>query len=265
MASTCWVSAPRSVCNLMPRWAKIAVASLAVLAVLIGIAEFALRTIVPDKVATALRDALELPEEHPVDVEMHGLALGYALGGNIGNTDVFVADAPVTDDATATLRFHADLVPFNVTSREMRGATASVYVSATQLPPVISLLTNGVADSGRTSDGDLAVGRTIQAFGFTVPIEATLDLSVVDGGIVRIEPTGLSAVGFDLDAAQLNGATGGLLEPLLSAHELCVSDQLPRGVTLTDISVTKRGVMVNAKLADDFLSSPAQQELGSCG
>lgn len=248
----------------MPRWAKVTLAITIAVVVLGGLAEFALRAIVPDKVATALRDALELPEHHPVDVEMHGLALWYALGGNIGDTDVLVADAPVTDDVTATLRFHADRVPFNVTSKEMRGATASVYVSNGQLPPVISLLTNGVADSGRTSDGDLAVGRTIDAFGFSVPIEATLNLSVGNKGTVWVVPTSLSAVGFDLDADQLNGATGGLLEPLLSAHELCVSDQLPRGITLSAINVTKRGVEVQATLSDDFLMNPDQQANGSC-
>lgn len=249
----------------MRRWAKLTIAGAVSLAVLAGGAEIALRAIVPNIVADGLRDTLELPRDHPVEVEMGGPAVWYALSGNIGNTDVRIAEAEVADGVTATLRFHAERVPFDVSGGEMRGGTASVYVSNSQLSPVISLLTSGVADSGRTTDGDLAVGRTIDAFGFSVPIEATLQLAIEAGGVVRVVPKGLSAVGFDLDSEQLAAATGGLLEPLLSAHELCVSDQLPAGVTLESITVTKRGVEVEAKLADDFLSNPSQQEMGTCG
>lgn len=249
----------------MRRWVKATLGALLALLVLAAGAELVLRSIVPEKVATGIREALELADHHPVDVDMHGFALWYALSGDIGDVDVLVGDAPVTDEISATLKFHADRVPFDVTSGEMRGVTASAHVSHEQLSPVISLLTNGVADTGRTTGGDLAVGRTIESFGFTVPIEATLHLSVVNNGDVRVEPKGLSAVGFDFDTAHLNATTGGLLEPLLSVHELCIRDQMPRGIVLTAIDVTRRGVSVEAKLADDFLSVPSQQELGSCG
>lgn len=248
----------------MRRWAKLTIAGAVSLAVLAGGAEIALRALVPNIIAGALRESLAIPSDHPVAVEMQGPAVWYALGGNIGNADVTIPHAEVAEGVTATLRFHADRVPFNVTGGDLRGGIASVYVSNSQLSPVISMLTSGVADSGRTRDGDIAVGRTIDAFGFSVPLEATLNVSVESGGIVRVVPKGLSAVGFDLDAEQLGAATGGLLEPLLSAHDVCVADQLPAGVTLTVIDVTPRGVEVEAKLADDFLSNPSQLEMGSC-
>lgn len=142
--------------------------------------------------------------------------------------------------------------------------TAAIYVKTADLGPVISMLTSGVADSGKTSSGELVVGHQLEALGFTVPIEATLGLSAIDGEVL-VEPRGLSAVGFDLSVDQLAAATGGLLDPLLSARQLCVSEWIPAGATLNDISITPSGARVEFGLAPDFLSNPVQQELGTCG
>ncbi|MGO3147944.1 MAG: LmeA family phospholipid-binding protein [Leucobacter sp.] len=247
----------------MPRWVKVSIAIVVTLLVLGGVGELGLRSIIPGIVQSQLRDQLNLPKNHPVDVELGGSALVYALQGDIGDIDVEVPDAPVTDDVIATLGFHADRVPFSVTSGDITGASASVFVSSAQLGPVISLVTGGLADDGRTQGGTVVVGKSVDAFGFSVPLEGRLKLSVIDGD-VKVEPTGLSAVGFDLDTDQIVAATGGLLEPLLSPRVVCVSDQIPAGITLEHVKVATGGVRIDALLAPDFLSNPEQLELGSC-
>lgn len=247
----------------MPRWGKWLIGLVVGIAVLAVIAEFALRAIIPNVLGNALRDGLNLPKNHPVEVTMGGLAVGYAITGDMGDIDVQIPDAPVVEGVEASLSFHADRAPFDVTKGEIQGGTASAFVTTKQLTPLITLFTNGVADSGGLKDGDLAVGRTIDAFGFTVPLEATLQLGIEDGE-VRIDPTGLSAVGFSFDADQLAAATGGLLKPLLESRLVCVSDRIPQGITLTAIDVMRTGVQVEADLDPQLLSNPQQLELGSC-
>lgn len=220
--------------------------------------------VVPGVLETELRDNLDLPRSQPVDVTLGGSALLYAVQGGIGDVTVEMTDAPVADGVRATLEFHADRVPFDATSREMTNATATIFVAGDELGPVVSLLTNGVADSGKTENGSITVGRTVETFGFQDPLKATLGLSV-EGGDVCVEPRGLSAVGFDLSADQIAAATGGLLDPLLSAQLICVADRMPAGIALESIRVSMGGVRVDVDLAPDFLSNPAQQHLGSCG
>lgn len=248
---------------MMRRWVKVAIAVGVTLVVLVGAAEIALRMIIPNVVDRELREQLDLPRQHPIDIELGGSTVLHALGGGVGDITVDIPDAPVMEGLTASLTLTADRVPFSVTSGDLSGAEASVFVSSDELGPVISMLTSGVADTGRTSSGMLVVGREISAFGFTVPIEGRLQLSTVDGQ-VRIEPKGLSAVGFDLAAEQLAASTGGLLDPLLSPHILCIDDQIPAGLTLKDIYVGVTGVRVSVALAPDFLSNPEQQQPGVC-
>lgn len=263
MGLTCSASRLPNGSNLMPRWSKVLLTLVIVTGVLAGLGEWGLRLAIPGIVQTAVREQLDLPRSTPVDVSLGGSALLAALGGGVGNVGVEVPDAPVADGVRASLKFHADRVPFAVTSGELSDATASIFVDAADLGPVISLLTGGVADSGKTNGGALTVGRSIDAFGFSVPIEATLKLSIVDGN-VRVEPAGLSAVGFDLDASQLANATGGLLDPLLSPRLVCVADRLPAGITLRDVRVTTGGVRLDVALSDDFLSNDAARQLGTC-
>ncbi len=248
----------------MPRWGKVLLVFVAMLIVLAGVGEFGLRTVIPGIVQGQIRDKLNLPKSHPVDVELGGSALLHAIQGGVGDIDVEVPDAPVADGVEATLSLHADRIPFAVTSGEMRGATASVFVPSSKLSSVISTLTSGLADEGRTLGGTLIVGKTITAFGFSVPLEGTLRLSAIDGE-VQVTPAGLSAVGFDLNTDQIVAATGGLLEPLLSPRVICIADQVPQGVTLEKIDVATGGVRVDVALADDFLSNSARLELGTCG
>lgn len=247
----------------MPRWLKVTIALVVSVGVLAGLAEWGLRLLVPGVVESQVRSKLDLPKSHPVDVELGGSALLHAIQGGVGDIEVEIPDAPIADGVIATLTFRADQVPFAVTTGELTNPTAAIFVPAAELGPVISMLTSGVADSGKTSGGDLVVGRTIDALGFQVPIEATLKLSVEDG-MVRVEPTGLSAVGFDLSAEQLAAATGGLLDPLLSSRVLCVSDRLPVGVTLEQIGITAGGARVGVSLAPDFLSNAEQRAPGTC-
>ena len=247
----------------MKRWVKVLIVVAASLVVLGGVAEWGLRMLAPGIIQQEVRKSLNLPKSHPVEVELGGSALFHAIGGGLGDVSVEVPDAPIVEGLTATLSFEADRVPFAAKTQAMSEARASIFVTQAELDPVISLLTNGVATSGTTSGGELVVGRELGVFGFSVPITARLAVTAEDGA-VRIEPRGLTAVGFDLSAEQLAAATGRLLDPLLSPHLVCVSDKIPVGVTIERIDVAMNGVRVDVRLAPTLLSDAAQRQPGTC-
>ncbi|WP_336660770.1 LmeA family phospholipid-binding protein [Leucobacter sp. USHLN153] len=247
-----------------PWWVKL-IAVVAAIGLLAGAAEVALRLIIPGVISGIVRDELRLTDDHPVDVSLGGSALLHALGGGVGDVTVEVPDAPLIEGITADGSLSADRVPFDPSTGEISGGTVKVVLGADQLDPVISLLTQGVAQSGEVRDRELVVGRTIETFGQELTISARLGVQAVDGA-VKIDPLGLKAAGFDLSAEQLAQSTGSLLDPILQPQTVCIADQLPAGATLTDITLSSTGsVRLEAALAPGILSDPAQQELGSCG
>lgn len=232
---------------------------------LAGAGEWALRLIIPSVVQSQLREQLGLAADHPVEVELGGSTLLNALRGGVGDATISSDGVPIIDGFRANAVVHVDFTPFNPVTGRIDGAVAALTVPKKELGPAIDLLTQGVADTGRVEGDDLVVGRGLEVFGQDVGIEASLHIGVGEPGFVTVEPRGLKAAGFDMDADELGSATGKLLEPILKPQVICIADQLPRGIELTDIDLSRSGaVTLRAKLSPTILSDPNQQQPGSC-
>lgn len=222
------------------RWWLRGILALVVLGVLAGGAELALRAIIPQVIASQLREHLGLPDGHPVEV---------ALGGS------------------ALVPASADSLPFDPSKGDIVGATASATIPSNSMDEVMALVTNGFVDEGEVRSGELVLGRALPLFGYEVQLTASIAVSV-DRGDLRIEPRGVNAAGFDLTAEQLRPLLGEAAAGLLDPHTICIRDQLPAGITLTDIELRSTALggsaTVTAALAPDVLSNPSQQQPGSC-
>ncbi len=238
--------------------------TIAVLAVLASVAELVLRALIPSIVAAQVREQMKLAPDAVVEVQLEGPALLPAIAGTVGPIHVRVPDVSVLQSVSTTLEVSARSVPFNPGTGWIDGANGSVLIPAPSIGPLISLLSQGVADSGKVSENVLEVSKTMQLFGQDTTMSVELSLSV-DGGKVRIEPIAIQAAGFDLTASQVNEMTGGTLESILMPQELCVRDRMPAGITLTGIQLYPSGsVRISADLAGDILSNPSQQKPGVC-
>jgi len=248
-----------------PRWWLRILSAILAIAVLGGAVELVLRAISPGIVADSVREGLGLTPDHPVEVSLSGSSLLNALRGGIGGVTVTVPDAPLLEGVSADGTVRASFVPFDPTRGEIRDGTAELRVDKEQLGSVVSLLTQGVAQTGEVRDGSLVVGRTLELFGQQVPITASLGLRVTEDGEVEVEPRGAAAAGFDLNADQLADVGGGILRPLLETQTVCVRGNLPAGVELTGISLSSTGsAAISADLSPRILSDPAEQQPGSC-
>ncbi|RGE21069.1 LmeA family phospholipid-binding protein [Leucobacter sp. wl10] len=247
------------------RWGRRILAILLTVVLLAGAAEVALRLVIPGVVGGIVREQLRLTDDHPVEVTLGGSALLNALRGGIGDATIDIPNAPLVEGIPVDAEAYADFSPWSPGSGEIRGGRASLTVPREQLGAVIGLLTSGVAQTGEVRGGELAVGRTVEAFGQSVPITARIGIAVT-GGDVEIDPRGVSAAGLDLSAEQISQATGSLLDPILEPQTVCVRDRIPAGITLTGIVLSSTGsVRIEADLAPEILSDPAQLEPGSCG
>lgn len=247
-----------------PRWGLRVLGIVLVLASLAGAAELALRLIVPGIVANAVRESFDMTDDHPVEVSVDGSALLSALSGQVGDVSIRVPQVTVLEGITVTVAASAQALPFDATGRPMESADASITIPADQLGAVIALATSGVANTGEVVDGELQIGRDISFFGALVPVEVSLAVAI-NAGDLMVEPTSVSAAGAELSAQQIRQVAGSSLNVILKPHTVCVRDQLPAGVTLTEIRLSSTGaVTVAASLAPDIIANPAKLELGTC-
>jgi len=247
------------------RWWVRLIGAVAVIALLGGAAEVALRLIIPGIIQDAIRTELHLTDDHPVDVELGSSTLFAALRGGVDDVTVEVPNVPLLEGVEADGRAHAARIPFDPTKGPITDGTAELTVSKEQLGSVVELVTQGIAQSGEVRDGSLVVGRSLDVFGQSIELNASIGLAIVDGD-VQIEPRGVKAAGFDLSAEQIAAATGSLLDPILEPQTLCVLDRLPAGITLTDIVLSSTGsASIRAELSPGIASDPAQLEQGTCG
>lgn len=250
-----------------PRWWLRAILALLLVAVLAVAAEFALRAIIPNVIANAVRENMGLPGTHPVKVELSGSSLLPALTGHVGEVEVTVPRVEVFDGIETTLFASAESVPFDPTKGDIVGATASATIPSSSMDALMKLATDGLVDEGEVRDGELELGRTMQIFGFDVHLTVGLAVSVQHGDLL-VEPTSINAAGFNLTTEQLRPMLGDSAVALLETHTVCVRDRIPAGITLTDVELTTTALggsaKVTASLDPDILSNPEQQQLGSC-
>lgn len=250
-----------------PRWWLRLLVVLVAVVVLAGAAEVALRLIIPNVIAGVVRENMGLPVEYPIEVELHGSSLIPALSGRVGEVELTIPDVEVFDGIETTLFAHAQSMPFDPTTGDIVGATASATIPSSSMGAVAALATNGLVDEGSVQDGELHLGSTLEMFGFEVHITAGLAVSVQDGDLL-IDPTSINAAGFNLTTDQLRPMLGNAAASLLDTHAVCVRDRIPAGITLTDIDLSSNAfgdsATVTAALDPDVLSNPAKQQLGTC-
>lgn len=257
------IAAPRKRAKL---WLRLFVVLLAV-AAFAGLAELALRAIIPTVIAGVVRDNMGLSKDHPVEVDLKGSALFPAFTGHVNNVSMKVDGVSVFDGIEANLFAYAESVPFDPSKGEILGARASVTIPSKSMNSVMALVSNGMIDEGSVRDGEIELGRTMQMFGYDVPLKATLAVSV-DRGDLLVRPTSVSAAGFDLSTEELRPLLGDAAATFLDTHVVCVRDQLPAGITLSQVAFKSNvfggSATVSAKLSPDLLSNERQLQPGTC-
>lgn len=220
------------------------------------------RRAVADTAATNIREALSLPADHPVDIEVTGWAvLPQLLAGRLDRLDVQsddVAFGELNGDVVATL----EGVPTG-DSGSLDSGSATVALDPQSVGSLIAARSEVPID-GVTLDPPLVrISTSVAVLGLTLSAGVGIELGAADGAI-ELTPSEVTVAGATLTAADVEQRFGGVADGLLAPRSVCIADSVPQGLSLTEVTVQGESLNASFSLAPTFLSDPAQQEPGVC-
>lgn len=256
-------SQPRRWSKKARRWVIAGAATLVLLVAAVFATELILRQVIPQKFAGHVRELINLSEDHPVDITLNGWLTGQLIAGSFTDVSIAVPDAPLVEGMRADLFGSADSMPTEPTGGEFKNAVIGVRFSEDQLGTVVQMLSSGIGEDVMIEDGEIMISRSLSLFGQQVPLTVRLEASAVNGQL-HVDPISVDAAGLvELTADQLSNIP--MFSGLAGGLDLCVSDKLPVGAELDDISLSSTQTLTVELTLDPRLGvDPELQKLGEC-
>ena len=255
--------------------AKALIIVLSILLVLIAgvvVLDYWVRGQVADFVSTKVQQAFSLDKDQPVTVEVTGFSvLGQLATGSLdkvsadvdnvvvgelrGGVRVTLIDIPV-DEQKPVGRLHAEFRMTESTVAELVTSLSATTVTSVELvEPEIRL-------------GSEFATPSFTVFGVTVPsipiaLAVTLE-PYATGGMLGFTPTSVEVNGAKSTAEELTAQYGALAESALQPQSLCVASWLPEALTIDDVGVRGKELVVGFSAENQILSAAALGRLGSC-
>lgn len=234
---------------------------LVVVAVLAVVAELVARQLVPDMVRAAVVEQLELPADHPVDVEVDGILVPQLIAGTLA--DVRIASEDVTVGAfSGDVTAHGQGIPLRA-DRAADGGTAEVRMTVEQLRSLLATIDGFPAETIELAAPNVRASTEVELLGVAIPLGVVLEPRAVDGGLV-LAPVEGNVAEATVTAEQLRQQFGGLLEPLLQDRSVCIASSLPTALTLQSIEVVDDELVAGFGIDGGIIDDPALQATGTC-
>jgi len=235
---------------------------LGLLAVGVVVAEGVARDRVEAEVRAQVRSALGLEASAPVEVRTsEAPMLLQLLSGRLDRVEV-----------------RADEVTFGGFAGPLSGAATGVPIAAggavdtlrvrfrvpeEQLAAASSELTDLPIDDLSIDGDEIAVRSEVEVLFATVPLGVRLAPTAVDGGI-RLEPTSIRLGELELGVGDLRDRLGPLVADALRPQEVCIADQLPASIRLSDVTLDGDRLVLDLSGDGAVLDEEALAELGTC-
>ncbi|WP_298041044.1 LmeA family phospholipid-binding protein [uncultured Microbacterium sp.] len=241
------------------RWPWVLLIVVIVIAALAVAAELLARSILPGIVRGVVIDQLDLPADQQVDVATSGLLLPQLLGGTLDELHLSTpavtiggitgaADVTATDVAIDGSGLGAADGTVRITEEEL-----TTLVSAADIP--IDAVTFAAPEA--TASGSFAV------FGVPVLVELTVTPGA-DAGDLLLTPVKLEIAGLELNAAQLAERFGAVAGSLTEPQRICIADQLPAGVTVTDLTIEGDAAVIDLVVDGAIITDANLRQNGEC-
>jgi len=177
-----------------------------------------------------------------------------ALAGKLNTVDVTASDVTFgTLSGAAAL--HAEAVPLDPNKQ-----TSTLDITfAIPEEQVAAQLTQALGDikpeSVLLEEPEITVATTIDLFFFKLPVGIGLEPSAEEGRMV-FTPTTVTLGDQDYTPDQLRAELGELADPFLAQQKLCVSDAIPAALTLGDVDVVAKDLVLKIEGKDVALGGP---------
>ncbi|PPG21142.1 hypothetical protein C5C74_04595 [Rathayibacter sp. AY1E8] len=244
------------------RAAVVVVVVLVLLVVAAVVGDSLARRAVADRAAASLREALALPADRAVDVDVAGWAvLPQLVSGRLDRLDLRSPDVTFGEldgDVAATLIG----VPVSGVGAVESGST-TVAIDAASVSRLVTERSTVPVDEVTLDAPLVRVTASVEVLGLRLGAGVGMELAAVDGAI-RLTPAEVSAAGATFSATDFRDRFGAVSGDLLAPSSVCIADSVPRGLTLTGVEVADESLNASFALSPTFLSDPAEQEPGTC-
>lgn len=242
------------------RWPKVLVIVVLALLVLAVVAEFVARAIVPGIVRSTVIEQLDLPADQQLQVDTSGILLPQLITGrfdelHLSSNSVTLGGVTGSADVTATG------VPLR--GGDLDAAEGTVRIDGPQLTELLAGSDLPI-DAVTLAEPDVTLSGVVELLTLQIPVSLTVTPGAEDGDLqLTVVSASVGDGNIDLDSVS------GLLEDtsarLSGPHLICIADQLPAGLTLTDLTIEGEEAVVEFDVDGKIATDPALLENGTCG
>lgn len=241
------------------RWPWVLLTVVLVVAVLVVAAEFVARAVLPGIVRGIVIEQLELPADQQLDVDASGVLLPQLIGGRLDELHLSTESATI-GGITGAADVTAEGVPLR--GGDLTDARGTVRINAEQFTALLATSELPIDDVA-FAEPDVTVSGALPVLGFSVPVALTLTPGA-DAGELVLTPVSLQVAGATLNAQQIADRFGSIADQLTETQRICIADQLPAGLTVTDLAVDGDEVVVDVQVNGAIVTDQALQENGVC-
>jgi LmeA-like phospholipid-binding len=247
------------------RWV-VWVVAIVIVAVLAVAAWFAgdgiARAMVTSVIQQQVKSQLALPADQQVDVQLSGQVIPQLIGGRLDDVRVSssqVSAGGVTGAADVTLH---GLDLWN--DHAMTGGEGTIRLDEQQLRTLLAAQQGFPAESVGLAAPNVTASSQLSFLGAQIPVSIALTPSAKDGALV-LTPASLQIAGATATADDVRARFGALAAPLTQSWTICVAGSIPRGITLTGVSVEASDLAATFSIDGRILTDASLRQKGSCG
>lgn len=241
------------------RWPWVVLTIVVIVAALTAAAELVARAVLPGMVRGAVIERLDLPADQQLDVAAEGLLVPQLAAGRLDRLRLST-DAVAFGGVTAAVDVVADGVPLR--GGELGAAAGVIRVDEAQLGSLLAASDLPV-DEVALDERDLTVRGSVQVLGVTLPVGVTVTPGAQEGDLL-LTPVAVQVNGTDVELGELANRFGSLGSRITGPQRICIADQLPAGLTVSDVAVAGHELVVDVDVDGAIATDRALQENGSC-
>lgn len=240
--------------------------SIVVLVVLLGGAflagEWLARDVTERAVRTQVDEAIGLAPDQQIDVDIDGWLLLQLLSGRLDRVAISSDDVSY-GDLSAAVDVELRGLPIR-DEAPIDGGEFTVRLDEQQLRALLAQIDGFPADVVSFQDDDLQFALPYSVFGVEGEIGVTLAPGI-EAGALTLAPETLFLGGASVSADELRAQLGPLADTALRTWTICLADEFPAALTLTDVQVASGTLAATGDVDPNVLVDASLSEPGACG
>ena len=248
------------------RWPWVLGGILVVVGILLTIAFFVAEGYAKDYAREYIKEriiaVLGIAEGTPVTVDIgDDSVLLQALAGKLNQIDV-TAELVTFGILKGAATVHAEGVPLDQAA-PVEALAITFAVGEGDVGALAGNLSGAQLQSIVLEEPEIVASTTFNIFGFQIPVGMGIEPSADNGQIV-FTPTSIRLGDENYTAESLRATFGGFADQLLQQQSFCVAENLPAALTIVDVAVVEKTLIVKIDGDGAALGGPDLSTPGTC-